>query len=160
MSASVAAKKDFTWLFVFIYLAIVALFFFVIPPIAPITEAGMRLLGVFIAAIFGWSIAQTEIWPSLLTFILLPFVGLTNLPGILGLTWGTDTFLIIIFMMILVGFLESSGRHCLCRIFLDEPQISAWPSLALDLHDLFDRLDLELLLRQLPGHVHHLELHL
>lgn len=118
MSASVAAKKDFTWLFVFIYLAIVALFFFVIPPIAPITEAGMRLLGVFIAAIFGWSIAQSEIWPSLLTFILLPFVGLTNLPGILGLTWGTDTFLIIIFMMILVGFLESSGATVYVASFL------------------------------------------
>lgn len=109
MSASVAVKKDFNWLYVFIYLAIAALFFFVIPPFDPITKAGMRLLGVFLAAIFGWSIAQTEIWPSLLTFILLPFTGLVNLAGVLGLTWGTDVFLIIIFMMILVGFLESPG---------------------------------------------------
>lgn len=118
MSTSVAAKKDFTWLFVFIYLAIVALFFFVIPPFDPITKAGMRLLGVFIAAIFGWSIAQTEIWPSLLTFILLPFTGLVNLSGVLGLTWGTDVFLIIIFMMILVGFLESSGATVYVASFL------------------------------------------
>ena len=118
MSASVAVKKDFNWLYVFIYLAIAALFFFVIPPFDPITKAGMRLLGVFLAAIFGWSIAQTEIWPSLLTFILLPFTGLVNLAGVLGLTWGTDVFLIIIFMMILVGFLESSGATVYVASFL------------------------------------------
>lgn len=118
MSTSVAAKKDFNWLYVFIYFAIVALFFFVIPPFDPITKAGMRLLGIFIAAIFGWSIAQTEIWPSLLTFILFPFTGLVNLSGVLSLTWGTDVFLIIIFMMILVGFLEASGATVFVASFL------------------------------------------
>lgn len=115
---SAAPKKNLNVLFVGIYLLIVALFFYVIPPFEPITASGMRLLGVFFAAIFGWSACQSEIWPSLLTFVLLPFTGLVNLTGVLGLTWGTDVFLIIIFMMILVGYLESSGATVYVASFL------------------------------------------
>lgn len=118
MSTQVTIKKNLNVLYVCIYLAIVALFFFVIPPIAPITEAGMRLLGVFLAAIFGWSIAQNDVWPSMLTFITLPFTGLVDLTGVLGLTWGTDMFLLIIFMMILVGYLQSSGTTVYIASFL------------------------------------------
>lgn len=118
MSSSTINKKDFNILYVLIYLAIVALFFFVIPPFDPITKSGMRLLGIFIAAVFGWSIAQTQIWPSLLTFVLLPFTGLVNLTGLLGLTWGTDVFLVILFMMVLVGYLEASGSTIYVASFL------------------------------------------
>lgn len=118
MMTATTEKKDLNLVYVAIYFAIIGLFFFVIPPIEPITAAGMRLLGVFFAAIFGWSVAQSEIWPSLLTFIILPFTGLTNLVGVLSLTWGTDMFLIIIFMMMLVAYLESSGSTIFVASFL------------------------------------------
>ena len=110
-------KKDFRLLHVAVYLMIVGLFFFVIPPIAPITKPGMCLLGVFFAAIFGWSITP-DIWPSLLTFVLLPFTGLVNLTGVLSLTWGTDTFLMIILMMTFVAYLETSGTTSYVASFL------------------------------------------
>ena len=38
------AKKDLNLLYLAIYVVIVALFFFVLPPFEPITKAGMRLL--------------------------------------------------------------------------------------------------------------------
>lgn len=103
-----AVEKDRELLYAAIYIAIVALFFFVIPPIEPITAAGMKLLGVFFAAIFGWSISAS-VWPSLLTFALLPFTGLTNLAGVMALSWGSDTVLFMVFMMAIISFMEATG---------------------------------------------------
>lgn len=118
MSNAATSTKDKNLLYAAIYLIIVALFFFVIPPLEPITQAGMRVLGIFFAAIFSWSFVQNEIWPSLLTFLLLPFTGLINFNGLMGLTWGTDTFLVIILMMILVAYLEASGVTTFVAPFL------------------------------------------
>lgn len=95
-------------LYLAIYVVIVALFFFVLPPFEPITKAGMRLLGIFLAAIIGWSITS-EIWPSLLTFLLLPFTGLVNLSGVLSISYGSDMGLMVIVMMVFVAYLEVSS---------------------------------------------------
>ena len=102
------AKKDLNLLYLAIYVVIVALFFFVLPPFEPITKAGMRLLGIFLAAIIGWSITS-EIWPSLLTFLLLPFTGLVNLSGVLSISYGSDMGLMVIVMMVFVAYLEVSS---------------------------------------------------
>ena len=102
------AKKDLNLLYLAIYVVIVALFFFVLPPFEPITKAGMRLLGIFLAAIIGWSITS-EIWPSLLTFLLLPFTGLVNLSGVLSLSYGSDMGLMVVVMMVFVAYLEASS---------------------------------------------------
>ncbi len=104
-------------LYLAIYVVIVALFFFVLPPFEPITKAGMRLLGIFLAAVIGWSITS-EIWPSLLTFLLLPFTGLVNLSGVLSISWGSDMALMMVFMMVFVAYLESSGTTTYIASFL------------------------------------------
>lgn len=111
------AKKDLNLLYLAIYVVIVALFFFVLPPFEPITKAGMRLLGIFLAAVIGWSITS-EIWPSLLTFLLLPFTGLVNLSGVLSISWGSDMALMMVFMMVFVAYLESSGTTTYIASFL------------------------------------------
>ena len=111
------AKKDLNLLYLAIYVVIVALFFFVLPPFEPITKAGMRLLGIFLAAVIGWSITS-EIWPSLLTFLLLPFTGLVNLSGVLSISWGSDMALMMIFMMVFVAYLENSGTTTYIASFL------------------------------------------
>ena len=102
-----AAKKDKELLYFAIYVIIAALGW-IIPPIAPITESGMKLLGVFVAAIFGWSVSSS-VWPSLLTFALLPFTGLANLAGVMALSWGSDTVLFMVFMMAIIAFMEATG---------------------------------------------------
>ena len=105
--AEITAKKDRELIYFVIYCAIAALGW-IIPPIAPITESGMKLLGVFVAAIFGWSISAS-VWPSLLTFALLPFTGLTNLAGLMAMSWGSDTVLFMVFMMAIISFMEVTG---------------------------------------------------
>lgn len=77
--ADVTVKKDKTMLYVAIYLLIVAVFF-VLPPPAPLTQVGMKVIGVFFAAIFGWTVT-TQIWPTLLTLIFMPLIGLIDMQG-------------------------------------------------------------------------------
>lgn len=101
------AKKDKELIYFAIYVIIAALGW-IIPPVAPITEAGMKLIGVFVAAVFAWSVSSS-VWPSLLTFALLPFTGLTNLAGVMALSWGSDTVLFMLFMMAIIAFLEATG---------------------------------------------------
>lgn len=114
--ADIAVKKDKTFLHLAVYLVIAALGW-IIPPAEPITAEGMKLLGIFIAAIYGWSITP-DIWPSILTFLLLPFAGILDLNGVLAATMGSDTFLTMIFIMVMVGFLENTGTTSYVAAFL------------------------------------------
>lgn len=99
-----------------IYLAVVAVFY-VIPPIAPITVAGMHLVGVFFAAIIGWSFSE-HYWPSILTMILFPFTGMTNLAGMIQMGIGNDTCFFLILIFILVSFLTETGADTYVAAFL------------------------------------------
>ena len=72
------AKKDKELLHIAIFFAIVALFFFVIPPVEPLTKPGVRIFGLFLAAIYGWTVTE-EPWPTLFTIVLFLFTGLANL---------------------------------------------------------------------------------
>ena len=103
-----AVKKDRELLYIAIYFVIVALFFFVIPPIEPITKPGMRVLGLFFAAIFGWT-ASSEVWPSIFTTVLFMFTGLMDITSMLAATWGGDIFLFMVFMFMVVAYLQYSG---------------------------------------------------
>lgn len=114
--AGAVAKKDKNVLYFIIYCMIAALGW-IIPPVAPITPEGMHLLGVFAAAIFGWSITS-EIWPSFLTFLLLPFTGLADLKAVLIASWGGDTFLFIILIMVFVAFMEATGTTAYIAAYL------------------------------------------
>lgn len=103
----IAKKKDREVLYAVIYVAIVAVFF-VLPAPAPITTAGMRLLGVFIATVFGWS-ASSRAWPSLFCFVAFLFTGITDLTGLLAASWGADVFIFAILMFVVMDYLRKSG---------------------------------------------------
>lgn len=51
-----------------------------LPPLAPLTETGMQVVGIFLGVIYLWSTVET-IWPSILGIIAL---GTTNYCGIDG----------------------------------------------------------------------------
>lgn len=109
-------QKDKTLLYVAIYLAIIAVFF-IVPPIEPITAAGMKLLGVFFAAIFGWSVTS-DVWPSFLTFVFLTLTGLLNLQGVVTAGWGSDTFIFMLMGFILIAYMEDSGASSFIAAWL------------------------------------------
>ncbi|WP_051688332.1 SLC13 family permease [Desulfofalx alkaliphila] len=102
------SKKGFSELAkVAIYLVIVAIGWFM-PPMGAITDIGMKLIFVFIAAVYAWSVSS-ETWPSLLTFVLIPATGVIPFKDFITAGWGTETALFIVLMFILVKFLEEQG---------------------------------------------------
>lgn len=115
MSAGVA-KKDKTYLHVVVFLALVASGW-LIPPIAPITSEGMHLLGVFVAAVYGWSMT-TDVWPSFLTLLIIPFTGLLDINGFLAVSWGSDTVLFIVLLFVFVAFMEATGTTTFVAAYL------------------------------------------
>lgn len=103
----VAEKKDKTILH-FIIFCVIAALGWLIPAPSPITSEGMHLIGVFIAAIYGWTVT-TEVWPSLATLILIPFTGMVTLQEFVANSWGSDTVWFIVLLFILVSFMEVTG---------------------------------------------------
>ena len=111
-----AVKKDFNPVYFAIF-CVIALSGWFIPPVAPITTEGMRLLTVFLAAIFGWTVTN-ETWPSFMVLVFVPFTGLLNQSGTLALSWGSDATLFMVILMVLVGFLETTGATSYIASFL------------------------------------------
>lgn len=56
-----------------IVVAIMVIFQF-LPPVGQITELGMKVLGIYIALLYGWS-AVNIVWPSFLALFFLAFSG-------------------------------------------------------------------------------------
>lgn len=79
-----------------------------ITPIEPITAIGMQSLGIFLGLIYLWSFVGT-FWPSLLGIIALGLSDCTTMSGAFSMSIGNDTVVQIIFIMALVGTLESLG---------------------------------------------------
>ena len=111
-----AMKKDFNPVH-FIIFCVIALSGWFIPAPAPITAAGMKLLTVFIAAIYGWTVTA-EPWPSFMVLVFVPFTGLVNQAGTISIAWGTDAVLFMIMLMVLVAFLEATGATAFVASFL------------------------------------------
>lgn len=90
-----------------ICIAIMLLFRFV-PPIAPITELGMNVLGIFLGMIYGW-LTVGMAWPSLFGITLLGLTGMMSTSAAYQSGFGNNTILLILFSFILTGVLGSAG---------------------------------------------------
>jgi sodium-dependent dicarboxylate transporter 2/3/5 len=60
---------------------LIMVFFGFISPPEPITADGMKVLGILIGAIYGWTTVG-GVWPSLLALVLLGFTGSNTVTGI------------------------------------------------------------------------------
>ncbi len=95
------------WFNAAIILAFMLLFGF-LPPFGPVTEQGMRILGIFFGCIYAWTIGET-IWPSLLALLLLGFVGENTVAGMFTAAFGNTTLHMVLFCLILCYAVEKSG---------------------------------------------------
>ena len=96
-------------LYVAIYFAIVALFWFVVPAPAPLTPVGVKVLGLFLAFIVGFTLTEAP-WVHLTSFVLAMFTGVfPNIASLMPSTWGSDTFLFMTLMFIVIEYLRQSG---------------------------------------------------
>lgn len=99
------------------YLLIIVLFFYVLDPIGTITPEGMRLVGLFIAFVYGISVT-TEVWPALLTWVLFPLTGLVTFKESLGFNFGSDVFFFVLLSLVLLAYMETSGAAAFTAAWL------------------------------------------
>ncbi len=100
-------EKSKNYLQIMAFFAIIVIFA-IIPPIGDITTSGMRLIGLFLAFIFGMTITSDP-WPALFTFVLFPLTGLVSMTEVLTLGVGNDTFVFVLFSLVLISYMEVSG---------------------------------------------------
>lgn len=105
MSAAVSRRKKWTQAAIIIGLMLLVGF---IPPIDPITETGMQVLGIFLGCIYGWSLGEM-VWPSILAMVLLGYVGENTVTAIFSAGFGDQNVLTVLFCMLMAYGIERSG---------------------------------------------------
>ena len=79
-----------------------------LPPIAPITELGMQILGIFIALIYAWS-RGSLVWPSVLGLVAYGFIGENTMTGVFSSAFGNQTLLMTVWCMLFAATVEKCG---------------------------------------------------
>ena len=99
----------------------------VVEPIGTITPLGMQILGVFIGAVYMWTIVNI-LWPSLLGLVALGLTDIGTVGGVIVTSFGNTTILAILFAFILFGAVEHSGvATYISRWFLTRKIINGRP---------------------------------
>lgn len=81
---------------------ILLIFFIVVPPLAPLTTLGMRVVGIFLFTIIWWVTVGIG-YPSLMTLVLIAALGVMKPADVLAGSWGNW---VIIFVVGAVGISE------------------------------------------------------
>ncbi len=79
-----------------------------LPPIAPITPLGMKILGIFLALLYGWTFVD-QIWPSILGMIALSLTGYAPLDTLMKSGFGNNTVLLMWGMLLIASLVDSAG---------------------------------------------------
>lgn len=108
MSTKVVVKKKMS-LYPVNWVIVVALMFGFgfIPPVAPLTTDGMKVIGIFLGLIYGWTTAGL-IWPSILGVLALPVNGLMTMNEAFVAGFGSNTFWLIAFLLILSAYIDAA----------------------------------------------------
>ncbi|WP_298029577.1 SLC13 family permease [uncultured Dysosmobacter sp.] len=79
-----------------------------LPPIAGVTELGMRILGIFIGMIYLLCAVEI-IWPSMLTIVALGLSGYCSVPDAIASGFGSDIVWMMLILLVLAEGIASSG---------------------------------------------------
>lgn len=99
---------DIKW---YMHTTVVFVFVFgfgILPPFEPITPIGMKIAGIFIGVIYGWSTVGM-IWPSILGFIALGLSGAMPMNQLLAAGYGNDIFPMMLMMFTVMKVIEANG---------------------------------------------------
>lgn len=106
--SSQTQKKDLFYLHVIIYF-LLTFGIGLLPPIG-VTSYGMKIIGVFLGLIYGWTFLGF-VWPSLFSMVALGFTGYDTPPNIIAAGVGHPTVLFTIFVCIFVEYCRASGLN-------------------------------------------------
>ena len=98
-------KSSFAYYIHFIIIAFFAFGFGLIPPVEPITQKGMVLLGCFIGAIYGWSTIGI-IWPSIIAILGMSLT--LGMSTVLTAGFGSNICWMVIFTYFIIGLMEET----------------------------------------------------
>jgi len=125
MSAS-ATKNTKYW----INTAIVLFCFFgfdLLPSIAGLSTAGMRAVGIFIGLLWGWITIEFA-WVSLVGIFAMGTCGVYTMTEVFSMSFGSATFLQILFPLILFAYMDISGfTHYLGYKIIASPMFRGRP---------------------------------
>ena len=115
----------------FIHIVIALFFMFVagniIPPIYPLTEVGMQVMGVFIGVVWSW-IFIGFLWPSLLAIVALGLTDFNTMNNVVAGSFGNHVAVLLLFSMILFGSTEHVGAtKYITRFFLSRKVYNGKP---------------------------------
>lgn len=106
--SSQTQKKDLFYLHVIVYF-LLTFAIGLLPPIG-VTSYGMKIIGVFLGLIYGWTFLGF-VWPSLFSMVALGFTGYDTPPNIIAAGIGHPTVLFTIFVCIFVEYCRASGLN-------------------------------------------------
>lgn len=109
MNTTARAKNVKYYILSLIGVAIM-LFFGYLPPIGTITPLGMKVLGIFLGAIWCFSTVGC-FWPALLSLILFGTSGLYEggVTAAFTAAFGSDTWLFVLFVLVFAAMVNNSG---------------------------------------------------
>ena len=114
----------------FIHIAVIVIFMFgfgFIPPVAPITTTGMRIIGIFIGTIYGW-IAYDMVWTSIMAMFAVVANGICPIGDWLSMSFANETVVFIFLTFIFTGaILETGVTEHLARKLLSIKAINGRP---------------------------------
>lgn len=100
-------KKDLFY----VHAIVTVLFMFgfgFLPAPEPVTPVGMKMVGVFLGLVYGWTFSGLA-WPSLLAFVALSVQGCVPMKELLVAGFANDTFMVLLFVSIFAATMEQEG---------------------------------------------------
>lgn len=108
MSNSLLKNKTSYYIHTIIMLTILAVFYFFVPAVEPLTPLGIKVLGVFFAMLYGWLFCDV-IWPSLLGLVMLAVCGYDTIDNVLLSAFGNSTVILIFLFCAATAILSAAG---------------------------------------------------
>lgn len=122
MSEKVMKKNSIFYLHVIIGLSLM-FGFRLLPPLEPMTEQGMSVLGIFLGMIYLWTATDT-VWPSLLGLIALEITGVASISDIYAAGFANKAVVLLLFSLMLFGVITDAGIPGYVAQWLLERKIS------------------------------------
>lgn len=101
-------QKNLAYVIHSVICVLIMLLFGRLPAPAPMTPLGIQVIGIFIGMIYGWITVGTH-WPSLLGVLMLGLTEYAPVNAVLKDTFGNNTVLMLFFICIMTGVLNSAG---------------------------------------------------
>ena len=100
-------QKNMLWFHIIMMFLLIG-GFSVMAPIGSITPLGMKLVGIFLAMLWGWSTCGL-LWPSLLGMLALTLTGLMSMKEFFAMSFGNETLVFILFIFIFTAVIDEVG---------------------------------------------------